>query len=312
MPTIGQWALGLGQAAALLLLAPLVSGFCRVLRAKIHTRTGPGLLQDYRDILKLLKRQEVVPEGAGIVFRATPFVLMASLLLIATALPVLTLASPIAPVGNLFTFIYLLALVRFFFALSGIDLGNAFAGIGASREATMGALMEPVLVLALFVAALLAGSTDLGRISVSFSSLAGGSIGAQAAVIAAVAFAAFVEMGKVPYDMAEAEQELQDGPLTEYSGPGLALLKWSVGLKQVVMAAILIGVFLPYGAPASASIGGMAFAALAFMVKLVVVLVIVGVIENGAARSRFFLTSRATWAGFGIASLALVFYLVGL
>ena len=72
------------------------------------------------------------------------------------------------------------------------------------------------MLLSLFVAALLAGSTDLGRSAPSASP--GGSIAASS-VMAAVAFAAFVELGKLPYDMAEAEQELQEGPLTEYSGP---------------------------------------------------------------------------------------------
>lgn len=312
MPSLLQLALAIGQGAALLLLAPIVSGFCRVLRAKIHTRTGPPLLQDYHDLLKLLKRQKVVPQGAGIVFRAMPYVLMAALLTIAMALPALTLASPLPGIGNLFTIVYLLALVRFFFSLSGIDSGSAFAGIGASRETTMGALMEPVILLALFVAALIAGSTNLGQISASFGTWSGGTIAAEIIVTVAVAFAVFVEMGKVPYDMAEAEQELQEGPLTEYSGPGLALLKWSISLKQIVMATLLIGVFLPYGATATPTVGTLLWAALAFVVKLAVVFVVVALIENSSARNRFFMASRATWAGFGIATLALVFYLVGL
>jgi len=116
----------------------------------------------------------------------------------------------------------------------------------------------------------------------------------------------------VPYDMAEAEQELQEGPLTEYSGPGLALLKWSTRLKQLVMASFLIGVFLPYGAAASLDAMSLLLAAVVFVAKLVVVFVVVALIENSVARSRFFMTSRATWTGFGIATLALVFYLVGL
>jgi hydrogenase-4 component C len=281
------------------------------MRAKIHTRTGPPLLQDYHDLLKLLKRQEVVPQGAGIIFRAMPYVLMTALLTIAMALPALTFASPLPGIGNLFTIVYLLALVRFFFSLSGIDSGSAFAGIGASRETTMGALMEPVILLALFVAALIAGSTNLGQISAAFGTLSGGSIAAELIVTVAVAFAVFVEMGKVPYDMAEAEQELQEGPLTEYSGPGLALLKWSISLKQIVMATLLIGVFLPFGAAATPTVARLLWAALAFVVKLAVVFVVVALIENSSARSRFFMASRATWAGFGIASLALVFYLVG-
>jgi len=312
MPSLLQLALAIGQAAALLLLAPIVSGFCRILRAKIQTRTGPPLLQDYHDLLKLLKRQEVVPQGAGIIFRAMPYVLMATLLTIAMALPALTFASPLSGVGNLFTVVYLLALVRFFFSLSGIDSGSTFAGLGASRETTMGALMEPVILLALFVAALIAGSTNLGQISAAFGKLSGGTIAAEVIVTVAVAFAVFVEMGKVPYDMAEAEQELQEGPLTEYSGPGLALLKWSISLKQIVMATLLIGVFLPYGAAATPTVGTLLWAALAFLIKLAVVFVVVALIENSSARSRFFMASRATWAGFGIATLGLVFYLVGL
>jgi len=312
MPSFSSFILAVVQAAALLFLAPLVSGFSRVLRAKMHSRTGPPLLQDYRDIAKLLKRQEIVPKGAGVIFRSMPFVLMATLLLIGMSLPVLTLASPLSAIGNVFTFVCLLALVRFFFSLSGVESGSTFAGLGASRETAMGTLMEPVILLALFVAALLAGSSDLGRISLYFAAPMNGLIAAEAAAIAAIAFAAFVEMGKVPFDMAEAEQELQEGPLTEYSGPGLALLKWSMRLKQLIMATFLISVFLPYGAAASLSPVALLWAALIFLVKLAIVFVVVALIENSVARNRFFMTSRSTWFGFGIATLALVFYSVGL
>ena len=312
MSSFDTFVLAIAQAAVLLFLAPLASGFSRVLRAKMHSRTGPPLLQDYHDIFKLLKRQEIVPKGAGMVFRSMPFVLMATLLLIAMSLPVFTLASPLSAIGNVFTFICLLALVRFFFTLSGVDSGSSFAGLGASREATMGTLMEPVILLALFVAALLAGSTDLGRIAHLFAAPSGGLVAAELAVVVAIAFAAFVEMGKVPFDMAEAEQELQEGPLTEYSGPGLALLKWSARLKQLIMAAFLIGVFLPYGAAASLSPLALLWAALALLVKLVIAFILVALVENSVARNRFFMTSRSTWIGFGVATLALVFYSVGL
>ncbi len=312
MPSVQTFLLALGQAALLLFLAPLVSGFSRVLRAKMHSRTGPPLLQDYYDIFKLLKRQEIVPKGARLIFRTMPFILMATLLLIAMSLPILTLASPLSAIGNVFTFVCLLALLRFFFSLSGVESGSTFAGLGAGRETTMGVLMEPAILLALFVAALLAGSTDFGRISLMFSQPAQGLIAAELAVAAAIAFAAFLEMGKLPFDMAEAEQELQEGPLTEYSGPGLALLKWSVRLKQLVMATFLIGVFVPYGAAASLDPVSLIWAALILLVKLVIVFVVVALIENSVARYRFFMTSRATWMGFGIATLALVFYSVGL
>lgn len=312
MPTFPQFALGLFQAIALLALAPLVSGLGRMIRARMHSRAGPGLLQNYRDIHKLLKRQDVSPEGAGLVFRAMPFVMLATLLLVAMTLPVFTHASPVGVAGDIITVIYLMGLVRFFFSLSGIDSGNTFAGIGASRELTMGVLIEPVILLALLVAALLAGSTSLGAISAAFATGSIGSIAAGVTATIAFAVAMFVEMGKLPYDMAEAEQELQEGPLTEYSGPGLALVKLAIALKQVVMATMLIGLFLPFGAATTASLPALTGAALAFLVKLAVVFLVTGLIENSVARTRFRLASRATWAGFGIATLAFAFYLVGL
>jgi hydrogenase-4 component C len=312
MPTLPQLALGLLQALVLLAAAPLLSGFGRMIRATMHSRQGPGVLQNYRDIFKLMKRQELSPDGAGLVFRATPFIMLATLMLVAMALPVVTHTSPLGATGDVIAVIYLLALARFFFSLAGIDSGNTFAGLGASRELTMGVLIEPVILLSLLVAALLAGSTSLGAISAAFGtgSIAAMAAGATAAI--AFAFAMFVEMGKVPYDMAEAEQELQEGPLAEYSGPSLALMKLAISLKQVIMASLLIGLFVPFGAAATPAPMAIAGAILAFVVKLALVFLVAGVIENSVARGRFMLASRSTWVGFGIATLAFAFYLVGL
>ncbi|STJ28162.1 hydrogenase 4, membrane subunit [Escherichia coli] len=153
---------------------------------------------------------------------------------------------PFAGGGDLITLIYLLALFRFFFALSGLDTGSPFAGVGASRELTLGILVEPMLILSLLVLALIAGSTHIEMIS---NTLAMGWNSPLTTVLALLAcgFACFIEMGKIPFDVAEAEQELQEGPLTEYSGAGLALAKWGLGLKQVVMASLFVALFLPFG-----------------------------------------------------------------
>jgi hydrogenase-4 component C len=128
----------------------------------------------------------------------------------------------------------------------------------------------------------------------------------------AFAFTVFIEMGKLPFDMAEAEQELQEGPLTEYSGPSLALLKLGLGLKKVVMAQFLLGVFLPFGCASALDAGSLAIAAIALPLKLLLLFSLAGLIENGMARGRFLLISRVTWVGFGLATLSFVFYLTGL
>ncbi|MTJ82997.1 MAG: hydrogenase 3 membrane subunit [Telmatospirillum sp.] len=312
MPDLSHIILAVCQALLLLAVAPLVSGYSRVLRAKMHTRRGPGLLQDYRDLVKLMGRQDMHPPASGMVFRVMPVVMMATLLVISTGTPILTRFSPIQAAGDLITTIYLFALARFFFSLSGIDSGSSFAGIGASRELTLGVLVEPVMMLALIMAALLAGSTDLGTIGTAIA--AGHVHSLTATVVAAVAFAfaVYIELGKLPYDMAEAEQELQEGPLTEYSGPSLALVKWSLSLKQVLVVGWFAGVFLPFGSSTDLSVTGILLGLVVFALKIAVAFLVVGVIENSVSRARFRFTPQHSWIGVGVASLAFVFYLVGL
>lgn len=311
---IPDWSMGafaLGQALLLLALTPLMTGISRQIRARMHSRRGPGIGQDYRDLAKLLRRQSVGPSPSGAVFRLTPWVLLGSMLLAAMALPVLTAASPFGGAGDLIALLYLLALFRFFFALSGLDSGSPFAGIGASRELTLGILVEPTLMLSLLVVALLVGSTNVGAIS---ASLAQGWTSPMATALALLAcgFAAFIEMGKIPFDVAEAEQELQEGPLTEYAGADLALVKWGVGLKQVVVAEMFLAVFVPFGKAAALSVPALLLAAALAFVKLLAVFVLASLVENALARGRFLLTHRVTWLGFGVATLAFVFYLTGL
>jgi hydrogenase-4 component C len=310
----GLVLLGLLQALLLLALAPLYSGFSRVMRAKMHNRRGPSLFQNYRDLAKLMKRQEVVSEQASWVFRLAPYIIMAALLLIAALLPVFTLHSPFGWAGDLLLVIYLYALARFFFSLSGMDTGSTFGGTGARRELLISVLVEPVMLLVLFVMALLAGSTRLGEIS---AQVAGGQIPYYTSVwlgMLAFAFASFVEMGKLPFDMAEAEQELQEGPLTEFSGRSLALMKWSIYLKQLVLVALFVAVFLPFGnvpdslAGASLVWSGL-LAVVGFLLKLLVFYFIVAILENSMARLRFLKTSSVTWAALGAAILSFVFYL---
>ena len=313
MISVEMLALGFLQALLLLLLAPLFSGFARVLRAKMHSRRGPSLLQNYRDLAKLMKRQQVFSEQAGWIFRFTPYLMIASMLLAAALLPVFTVQSPYGWAGDLILIIYLYALSRIFFSLSGLDTGSTFGGIGARRELLISALIEPVMLLVLIVMALLAGSTRLSDIS---AQVASGQIPYYTSVwlgMLAFAFASFVEMGKLPFDLCEAEQELQEGPLTEFSGPSLALMKWGIYLKQVVLVGLFLGVFLPFGNVAVVnSLSDVIPAILAlilFLAKLALFYFIAALMENAMARVRFLKASSLTWAALAAAILSFVFYL---
>ena len=305
----------LAQAVILLLLTPLFTGISRQIRARMHSRRGPGIWQDYREIHKLFKRQEVAPISSGLMFRLMPWVLISSMLVLvlvlAMALPLFITVSPFAGGGDLITLIYLLALFRFFFALSGLDTGSPFAGVGASRELTLGILVEPMLILSLLVLALIAGSTHIEMIS---NTLATGWNSPLTTVLALLAcgFACFIEMGKIPFDVAEAEQELQEGPLTEYSGAGLALAKWGLELKQVVMAALFVALFLPFGRAQELSLACLLTSLVVTLLKVLLIFVLASIAENTLARGRFLLIHHVTWLGFSLAALAWVFWLTGL
>ncbi|MFT4272565.1 MAG: respiratory chain complex I subunit 1 family protein [Pantoea sp.] len=294
------------QALALFLAAPLLSGISRMARARLHNRRGPGVLQEYRDLFKLLGRQSVAPAAAGWVFRLMPLVMVGVMLTIATALPVVTLASPLPPVGDLITLIYLFAIARFFFAIAGLDTGSPFTGIGASRETMLGVLVEPMLLLGLWVAAQVAGSTHISNIAMTVHAWPLSHSLTLLLALAACAFATFIEMGKLPFDLAEAEQELQEGPLSEYSGAGFAVLKWGISLKQLVVLQMFVGVFLPWGQMHAFSWGGGVLAVVLAIVKLIAAALLIALFENSMARLRMLETSRITWAGFGLAFLAFV------
>lgn len=304
------WPLALLQAIALLALAPLFAGFSRVLRARLQNRQGPGLLQEYRDLGKLLKRQSVAPAAAGIAFRSMPCLLIGGLLTIASTLPMVTLASPMGAAGDLITVLYLFAVVRLVFALAGLDTGSPFTGIGASREAVLGVLVEPILLLGLWVAALVAGSTSLSAIAARVLHWPISSSLTLMLAALACAFACYIELGKLPFDMAEAEQELQEGPLTEYSGAALGVLKLGISLKQLVVLQLFLGLFFPFGMAQQLTPLALLIAVIACVAKLLIALLVVALIENSVARLRFLKTSRTTWAGFGLAFLALVSWLV--
>ena len=305
------FGVAVAQAVLLLLAVPVLAGAITVLRAKFHSRQGPGIWQDYRDLVKLLNRREVIPAKAGLAFRATPYVVLVAMLLVAMSIPAVTDRSPVAATGDLITIIYLFAMARFFYALAGIDSSSMFAGVGASRETTMGVLNEPVMILSLFTVALMAGSTDLGTIAATIRAGRMPSYAATLMAMLAFGFAVFVEMGKLPFDLVEAEQELQEGPVTEYSGRALGLAKWGIALKQIVALSLFIGVFLPFGSAVSLTWLTLGVGTVVLLVKLLVAFVAIAFIENTMARNQFLDVSRITFIGAGAAALAFALSLAG-
>ena len=300
------------QAILLVALAPLFSGITRKIRAKMHSRKGTGILQDYYDLAKLMRRSEVREGGSGLVSRLMPPIFLGCFILIAACLPIVMLECHISILGDMITILYLMALPRFMFALASIDSAGSYTAIGGIRELLVGVLIEPSLILVLFVMAIAVGSTDVGFMSAAVANLQATPL--VAVVVAGVAFAmaCYIEMGKLPFDMAEAEQEIQEGPLAAYSGPSLAMLKLGVSLKQLVVASLLVCIFLPFGSASSLAPLDIFIGFVVYVAKVLAVFLIASVIENSVMRVRYKILDRYTWFVMGIASLSLVFLVIGI
>jgi len=227
------------QALALLVLAPLVQGAMKRLRARLAGKPGPSVLQPYRDLAKLWRKEALVPTGASPLAIAAPGIVLGVALTFVAALPLLPDHGNDA-IADIVALGFLLALGRFALTLAALDTRSGFAGMAASREVTFGALGEPVLLLALLGARALGTGTQL-------SGVTAGPFGSATLL----AFAAFVlltlaETARIPVDNQETHYELtmiHEGLLLEYSGWPLAALQVAAYVKQLgflVLAALLL------------------------------------------------------------------------
>jgi len=237
------------QVIAIVLVAPLFDGMARKLRAKLQSREGiPDFFQTYRDIYKLMKRARTGPNCAHWVFKTGPYTLFAAGAALLAAIPITYSTNTLAGAySDILVFIYLGALLRFIFGATSIDSGNPFAGVGGGREQIIGIFVEPVMMISLLVVILLASTTNLVDIQHMVRT---GQIGYQtpAFAVASISFlwAMYVEAGRNPYDLAEAEQELQEGVLGEYSGSDFSLAHAALILKQFAMIGLFLTIFEPW------------------------------------------------------------------
>ena len=300
------------QALIVVAIAPFISGFSRWLRAKMHSRRGPSIWQDYYDIAKLFKREDVHSAESSFVHRFTPVLFFACMLALTFGIPMITTTSPIPVLGDIILIIYLLALSRFFFSLCAIDSGDTYAGLGGVRELLVGVLIEPAMMLSLVVVALACQSTYLGGMGYVVQSLTVSSPVAVAVAGVAFAVACYVELGKIPFDMAEAEQEIQEGPLSEYSGPSLALIKMGMSMKQIIVVSWFMAIFCPWGSAMDVTVMSFIIGLVCWFVKVFVFFFVCGLVENALIRVRYKFLGGKTWAIVGLSACAFLLCILGI
>lgn len=314
MNTILSIVLGLlAQAlhmALLLAAAPLVVGVIRTVKARLLGRRGPPLMQPWRDLVRLLRKQPVLAENASFVFRAAPWVTLAGTIVAASLVPSFTLGMTLGPVSDLLVIAGLLTLGRCATALAAMDVGTAFGGIGASREMTFSVYAEPALLLVFLTLALLVGSTNLDMV---VSVLRDGNLGLRVSLglaLVALLTVAIAENGRIPVDNPATHLELtmvHEAMVLEYSGRDLALVEAATALKLLVWLCLIAAIFVPFGVAGSGDPLFWPLGAVFWAAKITVLAVALAVFETSIAKMRVFRVPEFLGAAILLGLLAAVF-----
>jgi len=270
MRTIVVVGLAVLNAAIALLLSPLLEGLMRKLKATIHSRIGPPVTQPYLDLLKLLGKEDL-RTGRGLLYAAAPALTLGSVLVLATLVP-MGAAPPLSFAGDIIVVLYVATMSAVLVMLTGFGSASPYASVGSSREMMTLLTVEPVMAVALVVGAVKAGTLSTAGI-LAWQVEHGPSI---SMVIAGIAFllALQAQSGKLPFDIPEADQEIMGGSLIEQSGPRLALFRWAMWAKQLVLAFLLVELFVPWP-----RVGILPLDLLLALVKVSLVLVVVALVD---------------------------------
>ncbi|MCV7330663.1 respiratory chain complex I subunit 1 family protein [Mycobacterium cookii] len=297
------------QLLAVTIGAPLVIGVTRQVRARFEGRAGGGVLQPWRDLRKLLGKQQIRPLGTTVVFAAAPVVVAGTMVLIAVIAPLIATGSPLDSSADLFAVVGLLFLGTVASTLAGIDTGTSFGGMGASREITIAALVEPTILLAVFALSIPAGSANLGALVANTLGHPGHVVSvAGVLALAALVIVIIAETGRLPVDNPATHLELtmvHEAMVLEYAGPRLALVEWAAAMRLTILLALLANLFMPWGI-AGLRPGGVdvAIGLAAIVVKVAVLAVLLATAEVFMAKLRLFRVPELLAGSFLLALLS--------
>jgi formate hydrogenlyase subunit 4 len=236
------------EMLVVLLFAPLLVGYVRKVKALLVGRRGPPLLQPYRDLLRLLRKEVVLAHSASWVFRVTPYLVFAATWVAAALVPTFATGLLFSYAADMIAIVALLGSARFMLALAGLDVGTSFGGIGSSREMMIASLAEPAMLMVVFTLSLLAGSTQLSSIAAFMQGDVGLRVSLALALLA-LGMVAIAENGRIPIDNPATHLELtmvHEAMILEYSGRHLAMIELASHIKLLLYLSIIGCVFAPW------------------------------------------------------------------
>ncbi|MDT4329380.1 respiratory chain complex I subunit 1 family protein [Methylomonas sp. MED-D] len=286
-----NWFVAVIQTTLFVALAPLLSGWLKWCKCHLQNRRAPSLLQPYRDLLKLTRKQPVVAEHASWLFIYTPYIVFSAMVLAASVVPLIAVDLPTSASADVIVLVGFFAFARFFLALAALDIGTAFGGMGASREMTISSLAEPAMLMAVFTLTMTASTTNLS-LAIEHV-LYEGLVLRPSFVFAmfALMLVAIAETGRIPVDNPTTHLELtmiHEAMILEYSGRHLALIEWASQLKLALYGVLLANIFAPWGIARELTLPALGYGLLAIAGKLAVLAVCLAISETLVAKMRLF------------------------
>ena len=299
------------QVLTVVLAAPLLNGFIVKFEERIQRGRGPSILQPYRDIFKLFGKELVVPETASWVFWTAPVIAFTSMLIVPILIPVLTnYPLPLSDMGDILGGGLVLTLGSFAILLAGLDTGQPFGGLGSSRAVMLTILAEPTLIL-IFVGVAFLDHSMLPFVAnhVLVRNLATYWSPAHLFLVFGFFILLTVETDHLPIHSSIHYEVymIDEARILEYSGPLLAVLKWSSWMKQFILCTIFLNVFLfPWGLSTSGSLPSLFLAVGFIILKYGAVAVAMSVVDTIQSRLRFYRYQEPLALSFLFAVVALI------
>jgi formate hydrogenlyase subunit 4 len=296
------------QMALVLLLAPLLTGFVRKVKARLLRRQGPPVLQPYLDLYRLLRKEVVLAHNASWLFRVSPYLIFAATWVAAALVPTFAMGLYFSWSADLIAITALIGSARFFLALAGMDVGTSFGGIGASREVMIASLAEPAMIMITFTLALIAGSTQLSSIAAFMVSPEAGLSVSLGLALVALVIVAIAENARVPVDNPATHLELtmvHEAMVLEYSGRHLAMVEFAASLKLLLYISLIACIFVPWGlARPEAGPVALLVGVATYLAKLAAGAILLGVFETAIAKMRVFRVPEFLGGAFMLGLLA--------
>lgn len=292
------------QVLVVLVFAPLASGVLSRLKEIVQSKRGPSIFQPYRDLWKFFHKDEIVSEDSSWIFRFTPYIVFVTPIFVALLIPVLT-SYPLffAFMGDMLGVGFVLSLAGFFATLAAIDSANPYGAMGASRTRMVGFLAEPVFMIVFFTVSFVAGSTIPYIVQQHWvAPLANFFTPTHVLLVLAFLMLILAEGGRIPVDNPTGHFELamiDESKSLEYSGRGMALVKWGGYMKLFVLICIFLNVLVtPWGLAADQNLVAVLLAIPLVLLKVFGFLLVLVVIESSLAKLRLFRIAEFLTAAF--------------